>query len=107
VAAIDDDLDLPTALASVRDALRADLPADERRWLILDADLVLGLDLDRDLAGGLPDAAVPDEIGELVAQRAEARSGRDFARSDDLRRQLGDAGYDVRDTREGQTIRRR
>src|SRR5262249_26683016 len=45
-AAIDDDLDLPTALAVVREALRADLPADERRWLALDADLVLGLDLD-------------------------------------------------------------
>ena len=25
----------------------ADIPADERRWLVLDADLVLGLDLDR------------------------------------------------------------
>ena len=46
VAAIDDDLDLPTALAVVRETLRADLPADERRWLVLDADLVLGLDLD-------------------------------------------------------------
>ena len=47
VAAIDDDLDLPTALAVVRETVRADLPADERRWLVLDADLVLGLDLDR------------------------------------------------------------
>ena len=47
VAAIDDDLDLPAALAVVRETLRADLPADERRWLVLDADFVLGLDLDR------------------------------------------------------------
>ena len=38
VAAIDDDLDLPTALAVVRETLRADRPADERRWLVLDAD---------------------------------------------------------------------
>ena len=52
VAALDDDLDLPTALAVVRETLRADLPADERRWLILDADFVLGLDLDRASTAG-------------------------------------------------------
>ena len=51
VNAVDDDLDLATALAVVREILRADVPADERRWLILDADLVLGLDLDRALEG--------------------------------------------------------
>jgi cysteinyl-tRNA synthetase len=47
VDAIDDDLDLPTALAVVREAVRAPIPDDERRWLALDADFVLGLDLDR------------------------------------------------------------
>ena len=47
VAAIDDDLDMPVALALLREILRAPLSDDERRWLILDADLVLGLDLDR------------------------------------------------------------
>ena len=55
VAAIDDDLDMPAALVVVREVLRADLPADERRWLVLDADQVLGLDLDRvwdELAAG-------------------------------------------------------
>ena len=45
--AIDDDLDMPVALALLREILRAPLPADERRWLILDADAVLGLDLHR------------------------------------------------------------
>ena len=47
VAAIDDDLDMPVALALLREILRAPIAADERRWLILDADAVLGLDLDR------------------------------------------------------------
>ncbi len=45
VAAIDDDLDMPVALALLREILRAPIADDERRWLILDADLVLGLDL--------------------------------------------------------------
>ena len=34
VAALDDDLDLPAALVTVREILRADLPEDERRWLV-------------------------------------------------------------------------
>ena len=47
VEAIDDDLDMPVALALLREILRAPIADDERRWLILDADAVLGLDLDR------------------------------------------------------------
>ena len=42
VAAIDDDLDMPRALALLRKILGSDLAADEKRWLILDADAVLG-----------------------------------------------------------------
>ena len=52
VAAIDDDLDLPRALRIARETLRAPgVPADERRWLVLDFDFVLGLDLDRYVPG--------------------------------------------------------
>ena len=64
VAAIDDDLDLPTALAVVREALRTpDLAADERRWLVLDADLVLGLDLDRVWDGRSRGSGLPRRRG--------------------------------------------
>jgi len=104
VAALDDDLDLPSALAVVRETLRADLAEDERRWLILDADFVLGLDLDR---GGSAAAEEPSELAELLAQRAEARSTRDFARADDLRDRITELGYAVSDGPEGQTVQRR
>ncbi len=64
-AAIDDDLDMPVALALLREILRAPITDDERRWLILDADAVLGLDLDRvwdDTPDGHPEeAAIPAE----------------------------------------------
>ena len=84
VAAIDDDLDLPTALAVVREALRTpDIAADERRWLVLDADLVLGLDLDRVWAAGAgvpgspagADEALPAGAAALLEARSAARSG--------------------------------
>ncbi|TMF32700.1 MAG: cysteine--tRNA ligase [Chloroflexi bacterium] len=108
--ALDDDLDLPAAMAVVREVLRSDLPADERRWLVLDADFVLGLDLGRASAseaappGG--EAAVPEEIQALVGERAAARAGRDFARADEIRTELAGLGWEVVDSAAGSTLRR-
>ena len=110
VAALDDDLDLPGALACIREMLRADLPADERRWLVLDADAVLGLDLHRAPDAPAADATpadVPAAIAALAAARDEARAARDYPRADELRRELGDGGWDVIDGPGGSTVRRR
>ena len=104
VAAIDDDLDLPTALAVVRETLRADLPADERRWLVLDADLVLGLDLD--LAWASVHDDLPAGAAALLAARVEAREARDWARADALRDELAAMGVEVTDGPAGTTARR-
>ncbi|HEX3429059.1 MAG TPA: cysteine--tRNA ligase [Candidatus Limnocylindrales bacterium] len=108
VAAIDDDLDLPTGLAVVRETFRAELSADERRWLVLDADFVLGLDLDRDPAspGGPSREAIPDDVEALLEQRARARASRNFVESDDLRDRLADLGYSVADGADGQRVSR-
>ncbi|HET7727193.1 MAG TPA: cysteine--tRNA ligase [Candidatus Limnocylindrales bacterium] len=97
VAALDDDLDLPTALAVVRETLRADLPPDERRWLVLDADAVLGLDLHRAWDEPAEEPATHERIRELVAERDVARAARDFERADDLRRELVRLGVEIRD----------
>ncbi|HET9458083.1 MAG TPA: cysteine--tRNA ligase [Candidatus Limnocylindrales bacterium] len=105
-AAVDDDLDLPTALAVVREALgNRDLAADERRWLTLDADLVLGLGLDR--AWTAEDAPVPDEIARLARERDEARARRDFATADRIRDDLTDRGWQVVDGPDGSRVTRR
>ncbi|MDO8484931.1 MAG: cysteine--tRNA ligase [Candidatus Limnocylindrales bacterium] len=108
VAAIDDDLDMPVALALLREILRAPLPADERRWLILDADLVLGLDLHR-VWEDAHDAPVdlPEAVSKLRAERAAARLERDFVRSDAIREELAGLGWEVVDGAEGSTVRRR
>jgi cysteinyl-tRNA synthetase len=108
VAALDDDLDLPTALAVVRETLRAGLPDDEKRWLVLDADLVLGLDLDRiPVAGpGAADGPLSEHEQALVTARDEARASRDWARADALRDELAAAGIEVADSPGGTTWRR-
>jgi cysteinyl-tRNA synthetase len=112
VAAIDDDLDLPTVVAIVRETLRSDLPDDERRWLVLDADLVLGLGLDlavvASVGGGSGGTA--DELGDrertLLAERDAARAARDWARADALRGELAAAGIELVDGPGGTTWRR-
>ena len=110
VTALDDDLDLPGALACVREILRANLPADERRWLVLDADAVLGLDLHR--AWGAPPTVsavdeVPDNVAALVADRDAARAARDYARADQLRRAITDLSWDIVDGPDGSIVRHR
>ncbi len=110
IDALDDDLDLPTALANVREVLRSDLPADERRWLVLDADAVLGLDLGAtwsaaDAAAGTE--AVPDDVAALAAERTRGREARDYARADAARATLESMGWTVADGPEGTTVSRR
>ncbi len=107
--AIDDDLDMPVALALLREILRAPLADDERRWLILDADAVLGLDLDRVwvAAEPAPADAAPAEVTALVEARTAARTARDWARADALRSELEALGWDVTDTPDGPDLTRR
>jgi cysteinyl-tRNA synthetase len=107
VAALDDDLDLPAALVCVREILRAGLTAEERRWLVLDADAVLGLDLHRVWDMPAAGADVPAEVAALLRQRDDARAARDYRRADALRDEIGAAGFDVIDSPEGSTVRRR
>jgi cysteinyl-tRNA synthetase len=108
VSAVDDDLDTPTALAVVREMLRASLSPDERRWLVLDADLVLGLDLDRVWAD-LPaeDDGLQPEQRRLLEERSAARARRDFQRADALRAALLELGLEVTDRAGGETTWRK
>ncbi len=118
VAAIDADLDMPTALRTVRETLRSAMPADERRWLVLDFDLVLGLDLDRSVpsrssrSAAPPDRSLsPDDLPprarELLEARAAARAARDWRRADALREQLRELGVEVVDRADGSSEARR
>jgi cysteinyl-tRNA synthetase len=115
VAAVDDDLDLPTALAVAREILRAPLDGDERRWLVLDTDAVLGLDLDRVWDGTDANAhgaaddpdQLPAPVRARLDERAAARAARNFARADALRDELAGLGWDVVDEPGGSRVRSR
>src|SRR6266699_2405516 len=98
--AINDDLDLPTALSITREVARnSKIEQAERRRLILDFDRVLGLRLDT--VEAKKPRAISDEALALVRERDQARAARDWKRSDELRDQLTALGFEVRDTPEG------
>jgi cysteinyl-tRNA synthetase len=66
-------------------------------------DSILGL-----FAGGLPKAEseVPDEILRMVREREEARRSKDWARADQLRDAVVEAGYTIEDRAEGTRVSR-
>ncbi len=98
--AINDDLELPTALSITREVARnSKVAPEERRRLILDFDRVLGLRLDT--VEAKKPRVISDEVQAIVRERDEARAARDWKRSDKLRDQLIALGFEVRDTPRG------
>ena len=63
---------------------------------------MLGLDLRRPA----PEGSLPAGAAELLAAREKARAAKDFARSDQLREELGALGVTVFDTAGGQRIKK-
>ncbi|HEX7473601.1 MAG TPA: cysteine--tRNA ligase [Candidatus Limnocylindrales bacterium] len=103
VAAIDDDLDTAAALRVVREIARAHLPIDERRWLILDADFILGLDLDRAPVAESDPRSLDAAAAALIAERGASRVAGDYARADRLRAELRERGIELTDDADGTT----
>jgi cysteinyl-tRNA synthetase len=101
---LNDDLNLPRALAVAWEALRGDAPAAVKRATLAKFDEVLGLGL----AAWQPQAvAVPAEIEALAKARADARKARQWAEADRLREALADAGWEVEDRPDGHVLKRR
>lgn len=96
------DLDTPGILATVWELVK-----EKRREEILDADRVLGLDIENQARLLKTEVeSVPDEIKKLAATREDARRQKNFAKSDALREQIRAAGFEVMDTDAGPIIRK-
>ncbi len=100
LAAVNDDLNMPQALAVMQELLKSGLPADEKLSTVLDFDKVLGLGLDKAEKNG----ELPEKIKQLAGKREEARKNGDYAESDKLREALEKAGYLIEDGKEGTRI---
>ncbi len=54
----------------------------------------------------IDDESIPEDVQALIDERAAARNAKDFAASDRLREAIFSKGYEVKDVKEGQRIRK-
>ena len=101
---INDDLNLPRALAVAWEALRGDRPAAVKRATLLAFDRVFGLGL---AAWVPPVEAIPDAVRALADARAAARRAKHWAEADRLRGELAVAGWEMEDRADGYALKRR
>lgn len=101
---INDDLNMPRAMALTWELVRSDLPNGVKKATLLEFDRVLGLNL----ANWQPaEEVIPDEILRLVELRQQARAEKRWQDADTLRGQIIAAGYEVMDTPQGPKVRSR
>ncbi len=93
---INDDLNMPKAIATVQKMLREERSKDVY-MAFLKFNQVLGLDLDEK-------DDIPSEVKEKCQARWQAKKAKNFALADQLRAEISELGYDVKDTREGYQI---
>jgi cysteinyl-tRNA synthetase len=103
-AEINDDLNVPRALAVAWEALRGDLPPAVKRATLLKFDDIFGLGL----AAWEPrrDEA-PAEVKALAEARAAARKAKQWAEADRLRAELALAGWEMEDRVDGYALKKR
>lgn len=112
--AVNDDLNMPEALAAVFALVRESNAAMHQNTLLpQDASEVLAVfDLFDSVCGvirfGRSAAAgsLPPEIGALIQARTEARTNKDWVGADRIRDELAGLGWEVRDSKEGQKVRK-
>jgi cysteinyl-tRNA synthetase len=100
--AVSDDLDMPTAVTVLSEAVRTDLPDGDKYALLASWDAVLGLDLERIAREGYE---IPPDVQALVDERDAAREAKDFAKADQIRDRLTKLGWEVMDLAAGTRVR--
>ncbi len=111
IAALEDDLNTADAITAVFELVRelnimAANAETSKEQLLAGSKLfeelidVLGLLYER------KEEAIPQEVLDLVEQRAAARKAKDFAEADRLRDAIAALGYSVRETRQGVEIKK-
>ncbi|MDR0915729.1 MAG: cysteine--tRNA ligase, partial [Oscillospiraceae bacterium] len=106
-AAMDNDLNTSLAVTALYDVLKSDISDNGKLRLIEEYDEVLSLGLigkAADLRAG-SDTSAPTvdaaRVEALIAERADARANRDWARADAIRDELNAMGVAIEDTKQG------
>ena len=95
--ALNDDLNLPRAVAALQEAKSYQL------WSEFDS--VLGLDIET--RSRVDDDVLPAEVTALMAERDAVRKAKNWAESDNLRNKIEAMGYTVGDSATGTTVKKK
>ncbi|HLC62776.1 MAG TPA: cysteine--tRNA ligase [Candidatus Nanoarchaeia archaeon] len=100
--AINDDLNMPKAIAVVWDLLKDEKISGKVKYnAVLEFDEVLGLGL-----GGIKEQKIPQDIKEIADARLIAREHKDWKEADKLRELLKKKGWAVEDSEESYRVKR-
>jgi len=102
---LDDDLNLPEALAVLWQIAKSDIPDPDKLDLVLSFDQVLGLKLAK--AAEKQSSKAPERIKELVEEREKLRKLGKWEEADKIRKEVEKSGFSIEDTEEGPKIRKR
>lgn len=106
--AIEDDLNMPEALAVVWEMAKSDYPGSAKKKSILKFDEVLGLGLKNSKTQRIKESKqVPDEIKRLLEERERLREEKRFEEADKVRGEIELMGYIVEDFPEGSRVLRK
>lgn len=95
VEQINDDLNMPRALALAWDLLKSNLSASTKKATLIEFDRVLGLGI----AEWQPtEEILPDEVEKLVEKRNQARKEKRWQDADAVREEIRALGYEIEDT---------
>jgi cysteinyl-tRNA synthetase len=102
---VNDDLNIPKALAIAWELLRGDVAGRAvAKATLLAFDRIFGLGL---AAWRPPVEIVPETVNALAAARSAARAAKQWAEADRLRAELHAAGWEMEDRGDGYLLRRR
>lgn len=94
ISAVNDDLNMPKALAVVWETLRSNYPSSAKAQSLLKFDQILGLSLKPEKRQR---KEMPQDIKDLFTQRQKLREDRQYEEADKIREKLTKMGYKVED----------
>lgn len=101
--ALESDLNTPLAIGVIWKLLRENASIDIYN-LIIEFDSALGLKLSDGITSVEND--IPENVEKLAKERWDAKLNKDYTRSDEIRKEITNLGYNILDTREGYTIKK-
>lgn len=99
---INDDLNIPRALALMWDLIKDPKISNKEKYnLLLDFDKVFGLNLAK-----IKKTKIPAKVKKLAEKREKYRRQKNWKKADQIRKEIREMGYGVEDTDEGPKIKK-